>query len=70
MATAINRAEVKRRVLALCEAHRLACGFSRVSGEYLDWLEAKIQASIVADVHRHPPIGKTFGGPLVPNKSE
>ena len=70
MASAINRAEVKRRVLALCEAHRPSCGFTRVNGEYLDWLEANLQAAIEHDIHRHPSIGKTFGGPLVIHRGE
>ena len=61
----INRTEAKRRVLAMCEATRPTCEFSRVSNEYLDNLEARLMGMIEGDIHRHPSIGKTFGGPLV-----
>ena len=68
MATLLNRAEARRRVLALCEADRPYSGFTRVSGAYLDWLEGRVMAMLKADVHRHPPNGKTFGGPFVPKQ--
>ena len=66
MATLLNRTEVRRQVLARCSADRPHNGFSRVSGEYLDWLEGRVMALLKADVHCHPSTGKTFGGPLVP----
>jgi len=65
MANLLNRSELKKVILALCETHRPACGFSRVSGEYMADLEADLRARIERDVHRHPSKGKTFGGPLV-----
>ena len=68
MATLLNRAEARRRVLALCETARPHSGFTRVSGEYLDWLEGRVMAMLKADVHRCPSTGKTFGGALVPRE--
>jgi len=55
-------------VLALCETDRPYNGFNRVSSTYLDWLEGRAMAMLKADVHCHPSIGKTFGGPLVPRE--
>ncbi|HUX01416.1 MAG TPA: hypothetical protein VMY35_10605 [Phycisphaerae bacterium] len=68
MANLLNRAEVRRQVLARCSADRPTVGFSRVSAGYLDWLEGRISAMIQADVHCHPSNGKTFGGSLVPRE--
>lgn len=63
----INRTEVKKTVLALLEANRpqLALQISRVSGQYLDDLEARLRVMILNDIGRHPSIGSTFGRPLV-----
>jgi hypothetical protein len=56
----INRAEVRRLVLALFEKHRPAVGITRVSGQALDQIDAWLRSRIQAEVHRHPSVGKTF----------
>jgi hypothetical protein len=56
----INRAEVRRLVLALFEKHRPAIGITRVSGKALDQLDAWLRAKIESEVDRHPSLGKTF----------
>lgn len=68
MATLLNRAEARRRVLALCESDRPYSRFGRVSGDYLDWLEGRVMAMVKADVHSHPSTGRTFGAALVPKR--
>lgn len=68
MAMLLNRAEVRRRVLTLCGERRPDCGFTRVSGRYLDWLEGRVMNMLEADVHRHPTVGATFGLGMVSSK--
>ena len=69
MATLLNRTEVRRRVLVLCEENRPYNKFGRVSSTYLDWFEGRVMAMLKADVHSHPSTGRTFGGALVPKES-
>jgi hypothetical protein len=56
----INRAEVRRLVLALFEKHRPAVGITRVSGQALDQMDAWLRSRIQAEIHRHPSVGRTF----------
>ena len=61
MATLLNKAEAKRRILALLAERRPSWPCTRISGEYLAYLEAKMMATIEYDVQRHGSIGHTFG---------
>ena len=61
MATLLNKAEAKRRILALLAERRPSWPCSRISGDYYDHLEAKMMATIEYDVQRHGSIGHTFG---------
>jgi hypothetical protein len=59
-ASLINRAEVRRLVLALFQKHRPVVGITRVSGQALDQIEAWLRSRIEAEVHRHPSVGRTL----------
>lgn len=56
----LNRAETKRFILAKIQSMRPGMPLERVSGEALEWYEARLRAWIISDVAKHPTIGKTF----------
>jgi hypothetical protein len=56
----INRAEVRRLVLALFQSRRPTIGTTRVSGKALDQFDAWLRAKVESEVHQHPSLGKTF----------
>ena len=56
----INRAEIRRFILAHFESHRPAVGINRVSAEALDKIEFWLRNKLKDEVHRHPSVGKTF----------
>jgi len=60
MASLLNRAEVKRRILDTVRAERPAWRCDRVSARAYDLIEARVAAYIVALVKEHPSVGKTF----------
>ncbi len=56
----INRAEVRRFVLAQFEKRRPQAGITRVSRQALDQIESWLRSKLRTEVHRHPSLGKTF----------
>ncbi len=56
----INRAEVRRFILARFETDRSHAGITRVSKQALDQIEFWLRNKLRAEVHRHPSLGKTF----------
>ena len=56
----INRAAVKRRILATARAERPGWPCKRVSADAYDLIEAKVAAYIAGLVQQHPSIGQTF----------
>ena len=60
MASLLNRAEVKRRILDTVQAERPAWKCDRVAARAHDLVEARVNAYIVALVKDHPSVGKTF----------
>lgn len=60
MSTIINQAATKKFIIAKFRSMRPGMPITRISQDALDKLEAKLRAWIVAEVERHPSIGKTF----------
>lgn len=60
MSSILNRAATKKFIIAKFVNLRPGMPITRVSQDSLDKLEAKLRAWIVAEVERHPSIGKTF----------
>jgi hypothetical protein len=56
----INRKATKQFILGKIQSMRPHLGFTRVSGEVFEKLDAKIRAIIIAEIDRHPSVGKTF----------
>ena len=56
----INRAEVRRFILARFETDRPHTGITRLSKQALDQIEFWLRNKLRAEVHRHPSLGKTF----------
>ena len=57
----INRSAAKKFVLDRVKEMRPYWTCTRVSGEYLDNLSARVRAMITKDIHSHPSgCGKTF----------
>lgn len=59
MSSLLNRSAVKKRALDIAESKRNG-RFNRVSKEFLDRIEARLAAMILAEVERHPSVGKTL----------
>ena len=55
----LNRSAVKKRALLLSRDTR-AGKFTRVSKEFLERINAVVDATIRSEVHRHPSVGKTL----------
>jgi len=55
----INKKEVKKRSLAFSESER-AGKFTRVGTDFINRIEAQLNNLILAEVKRHPSIGKTL----------
>lgn len=64
MSSVINRAAIKKMVLAEVQTKRPHLGITRVSKEAVDrYVSVGIQSILTildADIHSHPTIGKTF----------
>jgi len=56
----LNRAAIKRHVLATAKQTRPHLGLTRVSAEGLDAIEAAVRRTIEDMLHAHPSVGKTF----------
>ena len=54
----INKAHCK--TLALETIQKTRPQFNRVSKEFLDRIEAHLRSYIIAEIHRHPSVGKTI----------
>ena len=55
-----NQAAVREFALAVAERNHPAKGFTRVSQELLDRMEAKLRIIIAAELHAMPSIGVTI----------
>lgn len=58
----LNKAEVKRMILARVESDRPGWECTRVSSKAINELEARVVGIIIRAIHGHPTIGKTFTG--------
>lgn len=56
----INRKATKQFILGKIESMRPHLGFTRVSAEVFEKLDAKLRAIIMDEINRHPSVGKTF----------
>jgi len=56
----INRAALKKFILAIAEKDRPGWDCKRVSAVALDQIEAFLRAKVRDSVHRQPSVGKTF----------
>lgn len=52
--------KIKRLALDTAKACRPQAGFTRVSKEFTDAIEAAARAAVVDRVKRHPSVGKTL----------
>lgn len=59
-ASLINRAQVRRFILAQFERQRPQAGITRVSQQSLEQIEGWLRAKLRTEIHRHPTLGKTF----------
>lgn len=60
MASLLNQSQTKKFILAKFKSLRCGMPITRVSKEALEKLEGRLRAIIIAEVKRHPSIGKTF----------
>ena len=60
MSSVLNNAAVKKYVMGQLEVRREGMGFTRISKEYLEKLDARVRIMIQKDIDTHPTIGKTF----------
>ena len=60
MSSLLNKAALKKFILAKLEANRPELGLTRVSKEALDTIEARLKNMIENDISTHPSIGKTY----------
>ena len=56
----INRKACKELALRWAKDNRKGCGFSQVSGAFLDDLETKVRLLITSAVTKHRSVGKTI----------
>jgi len=56
----INRAAVKKYILATAAKTRPGWDCKRVSAKALDEIESFLRAKVQESVHRQPSVGKTF----------
>ena len=56
----INRAGIKKFILAKLESMRPHLGIERVSKEALQKYECMLHNAIIHDIQSHPTLGKTF----------
>ena len=52
--------KIRKLALATAKSCRPHAGFTRVSKEFIDAIEAAARATVVDRVKRHPSIGKTL----------
>lgn len=57
----LNRSETRKFALAVAKVSNRP-QFTRVSGAFLDGIEAVVRETVAARVKRHPSIGKTLKG--------
>lgn len=60
MSSLLNKAALKKFILAKIEAMRPGLGLTRVSKEALEALEARLKNMIENDISTHPSVGKTY----------
>jgi hypothetical protein len=58
--THINAKAVRELALHLASAHRPAQGFTRVSKEFLERIDAKVRNLVLNEVKTHPSKGSTL----------
>jgi hypothetical protein len=56
----INAKAVRELALHLAAAHRPAQGFTRVSKEFLERIDAKVRNLVLTEVNSHPSVGRTL----------
>ena len=56
----INRAALKKYILAIAESDRPGWDCTQVSGQALDQIEAFLRAKVKDSIHRQPSVGKTY----------
>jgi hypothetical protein len=56
----INAKSIRELALHLASAHRPAQGFSRVSKEFLERIDAKVRNLVLNEVQSHPSKGTTL----------
>lgn len=60
MSSILNQAATKKFILAKFQSMRPGMPITRVSKESLEKIEARLRAWLIAEVERHPSLGKTF----------
>ena len=60
MASILNQSATKKFILAKFRSMRPGMPITRVSQDSIEKIEAKLRTWIIAEVERHPSIGKTF----------